>query len=167
MVRLLVVTLALGLAEDVANVPHGSTQRELTKVRADSMLHREFAHNTADLRGSMERLRDAELNKHTGRLAALDVIRDLGKKDKDNALLERVEDAARNEMQRFRNVMRQFSVSALAQARSGKASTLSVPSDDVFMPYRDQVEMYSAKINSGNAWNFAEDLAKQISSESE
>jgi hypothetical protein len=82
------------------------TQRSLTKVRSGSYL----ATNTVldshpELRSDLELQRDAELEKHYGRLGQLDAVMESATKAQSLALLETVEITWRNETQRFNAAM--------------------------------------------------------------
>jgi hypothetical protein len=72
-----------------------------------------------DLRGTYEKARDDELMVHYQRLARLDYIEDLATQQKDNRLLERVENVRRKETQRHRAAMTAFSEQARARAMVG------------------------------------------------
>jgi hypothetical protein len=61
-----------------------------------------------DLRGELERRRDAEMAKHFTRMAELDVIADLAEKAHDFTLAERVEEIRRKETGRFRDAMQEL-----------------------------------------------------------
>lgn len=88
-------------------------QHALNKIRPGSMLRSEAPppDEPEDLRGELERRRDAELTKHYGRMAELDVIAELADKVHDLALAERTEDIRRKEVQRFREAMQDLRVS--------------------------------------------------------
>jgi 5-enolpyruvylshikimate-3-phosphate synthase len=61
-----------------------------------------------DLRGEIERRRDAEMVKHFSRMAELDVIAELAEKNHEVALAERAEEVRRKETDRFRDVMQEL-----------------------------------------------------------
>lgn len=82
---------------------------DLRKIREDSLLRRKKpARRPPDLRSSQEKWRDAQLVKHYTRVAQLDVMAALARKERDAALADRVEQIRRKEVRRFMTSMRRF-----------------------------------------------------------
>lgn len=92
-------------------------QTRVTKLRQGSVLRRDKAlGETVDLRGEFERRRDFEIIQHYTRIAELDVIEAVARKEKDLKLIERAENVRRKELRRFWAVMQKLR--ALARMRS-------------------------------------------------
>lgn len=92
----------------------------VTKLRQGSVLRRDKPMaETVDLRGEFERRRDLEVIEHYTRVAELDVIESLARKEKDHKLIERVENVRRKELRRFFAIMQHLRDLALARSASG------------------------------------------------
>ena len=97
------------------------TQRAFTKIRPGSLLcSRERLPRPPELRGPLQLRRDAELIKHYSRLAQLEVIAELGHRQHQAHLGERVDVVVRSETQRYYQAMqgiRQASWQAWSRGR--------------------------------------------------
>ena len=110
-----------GRGVDAPSGPRSYSQHAFTKLRVGSMLHSDTASLDAapDLRGPLEKRRDAELIRHYSRLATLDTIVELAEKAKDTALAERSEEVRRKEMQRFHASMQELRQATWREIESG------------------------------------------------
>ncbi len=92
----------------------------VTKLRQGSVLRRNKPLDQGvDLRGELERRRDLEIIQHYTRVAELDVIEAVARKEKDPKLVERVENVRRKETRRFWAVMQHLRQLARLRSASG------------------------------------------------
>ncbi|MFC1610460.1 hypothetical protein ACFL6C_05845 [Myxococcota bacterium] len=94
--------------------------REVAQSRPGSYLKRDKPlGDLADLRGEFERRRDFEVVRHYSRVAQLDAIEQVARKENDLALLERIDVVRRKELRRYLAVMQRLRDSARLKALQG------------------------------------------------
>ena len=139
------------------------TQRSLTKVRSGSFLATGTVLDIRpDLRGDLELRRDAELEKHYGRLGALDAVVESATKAQSLALLETAEITRRNETQRFNAVMQGL------RLLQPSGSTAQVKADAKLI-YRRAVDQMRRQVQGtpGAATHALEQIDAQLEREKE
>ena len=90
-----------------SGVPRSYSQHAFTKIRPGSSLREApgAAGPVIDLRSSWQHQRDAEVAKHFGRMAELDVIASLAERHNDDSMAELAGEVRRKETERYYRAM--------------------------------------------------------------
>ncbi len=119
-VAVLVGSPAVFAAPEKGKAPAAKAKSRKKETRDGSLIvNNTPMPNPPDLRGTYEKARDDELIVHYQRLARLDLMTEIANQQKDNRLLERVENVRRKETQRHRVAMTEFGEQARARAMVG------------------------------------------------